>query len=320
VSDSRDRFGPEADPAGQSQEAAEARRCPWCSALTPSDATHCAACGASLAERESLGGMAIPGVTEVDPAVKDAELMARSRARNANVAQPHVFGPIGGVAGGALGFALGSAIDSLALNRSPHLTPPARPLDPNAMSLRMADQLDSSSADAVWSPYDESRANAPAAPASDPWEDLPQPTAGEGAAAAHPTAAAYPAAADGTPAAPPPPKPNELMTTPAPDPWADSSTQPRPDEVAASGPTTQDPWGDLPPASLEDQIRGTAFDPWATQDDPWAGQDGADAARFDPWAAQNQPGGINDPWATGGGPWSRDPWAEAPGEDAEKPR
>jgi hypothetical protein len=320
VSDSRDHFGPNTDPASQSQEAAAARRCPWCSAPTTAEATHCTACGASLAERESLGGMAIPGVTEVDPAVKEAELMARSRARNANVAQPHVFGPVGGVAGGALGFALGSAIDSLVLGRAPNLTPPARPLDPNATSLKMAEQLDSSSSDAVWSPYDESQANAPGTPTSDPWTDLPQPTGGEGVAADPTEAAELTPGSDGMPTAPRSPEPNELMTPPAPDPWADSGAQPGPDHTATSGPATQDPWVDLPPASLEDQIRGTVFDPWATQDDPWASQDAADAARFDPWAPQSQPGGVNDPWATGGGPWSRDPWAEPPDKDSEKPR
>jgi hypothetical protein len=324
VSDSRDRFGPDADPAGQIQEAAEAKRCPWCSAPIVADATHCPACGASLAERESLGGMAIPGVTEVDPAVKDAELMARSRARNANVTQPHVFGSIGGVAGGALGFALGSAIDSLVLGRAPDLTPPPRPLDPNATSISMAERLDSSSTDAVWSPYDESQAGEPTNPASDPWADLPQPTTGESAAAeltgaADPTGAAQlTPGSDRTPA-PPALEPNELVAPPAPDPWADSSAQRWPDGGAAE-PATQDPWADLPPASLEDQIRGTEFDPWAARDDPWASQDAADAARFDPWAPQNQPGGVNDPWATGGGPWSQDPPAEPPGKDAEKPR
>ena len=41
-------------------------RCPWCSAKTPAGATHCPACGASLAERERLDGMVIPGVTDVD--------------------------------------------------------------------------------------------------------------------------------------------------------------------------------------------------------------------------------------------------------------
>jgi hypothetical protein len=44
-----------------------ARRCPWCSAATPPGTSHCPSCHASLAERESLGDILIPGVTGIDP-------------------------------------------------------------------------------------------------------------------------------------------------------------------------------------------------------------------------------------------------------------
>jgi hypothetical protein len=46
-----------------------ANRCPWCSAMAPADATHCPSCHASMSERDSIGDMLIPGVTEVDPVV-----------------------------------------------------------------------------------------------------------------------------------------------------------------------------------------------------------------------------------------------------------
>jgi hypothetical protein len=46
-----------------------ARTCAWCSATAPPEATHCSACGAALAQRESLGGVVIPGVTDVHPAL-----------------------------------------------------------------------------------------------------------------------------------------------------------------------------------------------------------------------------------------------------------
>jgi hypothetical protein len=55
--------------AGSTPDPAPSHRCPWCSAVTPPGATHCPSCGASLAERESLDGMPIPGVTEIDPEV-----------------------------------------------------------------------------------------------------------------------------------------------------------------------------------------------------------------------------------------------------------
>ncbi|HEV2006306.1 MAG TPA: hypothetical protein VGQ85_06785 [Candidatus Limnocylindrales bacterium] len=45
------------------------RTCAWCSAPAAAEATHCPACGAALAQRESLGGVVIPGVTDVHPAL-----------------------------------------------------------------------------------------------------------------------------------------------------------------------------------------------------------------------------------------------------------
>jgi hypothetical protein len=43
--------------------------CPWCSAVAEPDAGHCPSCGAVMAQRESLGGLVVPGVTDVDPAL-----------------------------------------------------------------------------------------------------------------------------------------------------------------------------------------------------------------------------------------------------------
>jgi RNA polymerase subunit RPABC4/transcription elongation factor Spt4 len=45
------------------------RQCPWCSAVAAVDATHCPACGAALAQRESIADLVIAGVTTVDPAL-----------------------------------------------------------------------------------------------------------------------------------------------------------------------------------------------------------------------------------------------------------
>lgn len=80
--------------------------CPWCSASALADATQCPACGAALAQRESIGDLVIPGVTSVDPGLQ------------AYAAQPvHIPGPnpsqgmaAGGVAAAAaLGGPLGLA-------------------------------------------------------------------------------------------------------------------------------------------------------------------------------------------------------------------
>jgi hypothetical protein len=54
----------------ESTESEPGRECPWCSARATQDATHCPACGAALAQRESIAGLVIPGVTTVDPALQ----------------------------------------------------------------------------------------------------------------------------------------------------------------------------------------------------------------------------------------------------------
>jgi hypothetical protein len=45
----------------------EERSCPWCSTRAEPGATHCRDCGASLAQRESIGDLIVAGVTTVDP-------------------------------------------------------------------------------------------------------------------------------------------------------------------------------------------------------------------------------------------------------------
>jgi hypothetical protein len=54
---------------GPTRRAAK-RSCPWCSAKLAVDTSHCPACGAALAQRESIGDLVIPGVTAVEPALK----------------------------------------------------------------------------------------------------------------------------------------------------------------------------------------------------------------------------------------------------------
>ena len=56
---------------GTPAEAQPPRHCPWCAATVTEDATQCPACGAAVAQRESIGGLKIPGLTSVDPALED---------------------------------------------------------------------------------------------------------------------------------------------------------------------------------------------------------------------------------------------------------
>lgn len=57
---------PAPDPAASS-----GRTCPWCGAQAADGVQQCAACGAALAQRESIGDLRIPGLTSVDPALED---------------------------------------------------------------------------------------------------------------------------------------------------------------------------------------------------------------------------------------------------------
>ncbi len=81
-------------------------RCPWCSVAVHGDATTCPACGAAIAQRESIGDLVIPGVTAVDPALRAYD------------AQPlHIPGPSPsqGLAAGAVAAAASGGIGGLAV-------------------------------------------------------------------------------------------------------------------------------------------------------------------------------------------------------------
>ena len=74
------------------------------------DATHCPACGAALAQRESIAGLVIPGVTTVDPALQawDAQPLhipgasPTQGAASAALGAAVLGGPVGLVAAGGL--------------------------------------------------------------------------------------------------------------------------------------------------------------------------------------------------------------------------
>ena len=58
-----------ADAPGESGDAAAT--CPWCGTPSAPEAKRCTSCGAALAQRESIGALVVPGLTAVDPALKD---------------------------------------------------------------------------------------------------------------------------------------------------------------------------------------------------------------------------------------------------------
>lgn len=62
----------EPEPANaQGPSGDEPATCPWCATPAARGAARCSNCGAALAQRESIGDLVIPGLTAVDPALKD---------------------------------------------------------------------------------------------------------------------------------------------------------------------------------------------------------------------------------------------------------
>ena len=60
-------------PAGVEGASHGPATCPWCATPAAEGATRCSSCGASLAQRETIGDLVVPGLTAVDPALKDLD-------------------------------------------------------------------------------------------------------------------------------------------------------------------------------------------------------------------------------------------------------
>jgi hypothetical protein len=157
-------------------EDATGRSCAWCSTPATDEATMCSSCGAALAQRESIGDLVIPGLTDVDPALQamDGRPMripgpspSQGLASGAVVAAA-----VGGPAGLAImgGLAAVAAAEYAGTRRDSHGNPIE--LDdvgrPSALVLQALDRLEhetqATSAD-----------DAAAAAVNDPWRDEPRP-------------------------------------------------------------------------------------------------------------------------------------------------
>lgn len=147
--------------------------CPWCSSANPPEARTCGSCGASIAQREELGGVVVPGVTGVDPnltgtpASLAGTLMRNQGTANALHAASQVNSTFGLAAAAAI---LGQDMvrDALGLNDA-DLSAVGKPSE---AAIQAADRLDH----ATESLAEEEEISGPEsteAPATDPWADLP---------------------------------------------------------------------------------------------------------------------------------------------------
>ena len=160
---------------------ATGRSCPWCSTAATDIETTCSSCGAALAQHETLGDVAIPGLTAVHPALVAADgrpihltgpSPSHSVADGAIVAAmiggPAGLAVLGGIAAVAAAEYAGAKRD--AVDWTPeNLAAVGRPSELALLALERAD--------ADGPPPEAGPATSDTGPpASDPWRDLP-PTA-----------------------------------------------------------------------------------------------------------------------------------------------
>jgi hypothetical protein len=161
--------------------------CPWCAQPAPLGGNYCIKCGAALTQHEDLGGLVVPGVTSVDPAMQSntytsSLIKAQSGASTLSLARS-VGGPTAQIAVAASMLAK-DAISGMGRSLDPETVG-----KPSQAALEMANRLRSGDA-AIQTPSDapaeaaDGLADAApagatqteteaAAPAHDPWFDLP---------------------------------------------------------------------------------------------------------------------------------------------------
>jgi hypothetical protein len=99
---------------GSASQAREAATCPWCATPAADGATRCSSCGAALAQRESIGDLVIPGLTAVDPALKDLDgrpIHLRGPSPTQGAASGII---VAAAAGGPIGLAIIGGVGALA--------------------------------------------------------------------------------------------------------------------------------------------------------------------------------------------------------------
>jgi hypothetical protein len=161
--------------------------CPWCAQPATPDGSYCIKCGAALTQRDDLGGLVVPGVTGVDPAMQPSSytsslLKAQSRASTLSIVHT-MGGPTAQIVVAASMLAkdglsgMGGSVDPETVGK------------PSQAALEMASRLRSGGAP-TRTPSDDPAGAADgltdaapaeathtetesAAPAHDPWFDLP---------------------------------------------------------------------------------------------------------------------------------------------------
>ncbi len=101
-------------PASDDGASHDPATCPWCATPAAEGATRCSSCGASLAQRESIGDLVVPGLTAVDPALKNLDgrpLHLRGPSPTQGAASGLI---VAAAAGGPVGLAIIGGVGALA--------------------------------------------------------------------------------------------------------------------------------------------------------------------------------------------------------------
>ncbi len=154
------------------------RECPWCSGAAEDEASTCPSCGAAMAQRESIGDLAIPGVTTVDPALQDFDkrpLHLRGPSPSQGVASSAIVaaaagGPIGLAALGGLAAMAAVEYAGAATGPGGERVDPAMVGRPSEAVLQALEHLEPEPDAPPKSPASE----AEEPPPPDPWADLPR--------------------------------------------------------------------------------------------------------------------------------------------------
>jgi hypothetical protein len=85
---------PAHEPESPSAEPSSA--CPWCAQPAAPEAGYCGSCGAVLAQNEDLGGLVIPGVTAVDPAMQARSYTSSLSGAQSRMSTLNLVGRVGG--------------------------------------------------------------------------------------------------------------------------------------------------------------------------------------------------------------------------------
>jgi hypothetical protein len=163
-------------------------RCAWCGTEAAPGAATCPSCGAALAQREDIGGVVIPGVTGVDPALQGladrpvripgaspSQGMAGGMAVAAAMGGPVALAAIGGFAAVAAAEYIGArrpdGADGLDAAHVGELSEVAR----QALARLERGDVPAGAASPPDDPMTAQQAPDPT-PLGDPWRDLPRPT------------------------------------------------------------------------------------------------------------------------------------------------